>query len=170
MAEHPDHKYINKLLDDLESGDLPRRVMAVRALAKLRARNQLITRILKRVVSRDPDWIVRLEAAAALIRLGLQTRAGKFIEFAIGFVGWWGINHLVWTSIVAQPLTPGFRHYDANLLVLPCNLVTLIALAFIRRWVALGLLTAYGANLAIATMMRLLVNGICWIPFTVPVD
>jgi len=167
MAEHPDHKYINKLLDDLESGDLPRRVMAVRALAKLRARNQLITRILKRVVSRDPDWIVRLEAAAALIRRGLQTRAGKFIEFAIGFVGWFIVNGAIWAGIATGDFGAQRSLFllFPNIFILPANLLALIILAFVRSSVALGLLTAYTVNFLLALIMGLLLYGVCWIPF-----
>lgn len=92
------------------------------------------------------------------------TTAQKWRQFWIGFGAWWLINSLIWFPLSgADNLGYGIFF---SLLVLPLNLIVLLVLAFIRRWMALGVLTTYGVNLLVSVLYRPFdMNGICWVPF-----
>ncbi|MEK7328452.1 MAG: hypothetical protein AAB217_24670 [Chloroflexota bacterium] len=95
------------------------------------------------------------------------SRNQKIRDFLIGFIGWWVINGAIWAGIATGDFGPQRSVFllFPNIFILPVNLLALIILAFVRRWVALGLLTAYAVNFLLALIMGLFFNGVCWIPF-----
>lgn len=48
---------------------------------------------------------------------------------------------------------------------LPGNVLLLIIMAFVRRWVAFGILMAYVINFLLALIAGMFLSGACWIPF-----
>jgi hypothetical protein len=54
------------------------------------------------------------------------------------------------------------------LFIFGINLLLLIVMAFVNRWVALGLVAAITLNLVVSVVLGLVFNAICWIPFTSP--
>lgn len=97
--------------------------------------------------------------------------AAKRRDFLIGFFGWFVLNGLVWllVAVVGQegdfhdPLNYG--EGLVNLCVLPLNVLALIILAFWRRWISLGMLSAVALNLFIALILGLTEYGTCAVPF-----
>ncbi|OGO34260.1 MAG: hypothetical protein A2W35_12060 [Chloroflexi bacterium RBG_16_57_11] len=95
------------------------------------------------------------------------TRNEKLRDFAIGFIGWWVVNGLLWTIADKTAFRDDFGSVVLFCAV-PINIVSLIFLAFLRRWVALGVLATYVVNFAMALILGTITNGYCWIPFTTP--
>ena len=91
----------------------------------------------------------------------------QYIDFAIGFAGWYLLNGLAWLLI-------GYEHgwladYGAtNLLLFPLNAILLIIFLIYRRWIGLGILGALTLNLIVALVIGILVNGLCAVPFWIP--
>lgn len=124
------------------------------------------------VMEHDQDWVIRLKAAYFLVRYNdprgkeylkkpLQNK--KLRDFAIGFSGWWIINGVVWGIVVDS------KHFNGGIL-LPivfylAQWVTLLALAFTQRWIALGAIYAMAVNFAINIVMGLFINALCFTPF-----
>ncbi len=95
--------------------------------------------------------------------------AEKRRDFFIGFVGWWVVNGALWLGLTGgEGLGLGGFGILLNLLLFPANLLMLIVLAFIRRWIALGGLAAIAVNLLIALIMGVTLAGFCFIPFFTP--
>jgi hypothetical protein len=90
------------------------------------------------------------------------SRNEKIRDVLIGFLGSWAINAAIW-ALIGRDFEGMFIVF--NIFILPGNVLLLIVMAFVRRWVALGLLAAYAANFLFALIMGLFYNGLCWIPF-----
>lgn len=91
----------------------------------------------------------------------------QYIDFAIGFGGWYLLNGLAWLAIGYDY---GWLEGDygvANLFLFPLNMILLIILVILRRWIGLGILGALALNLLIAMVMNIVVNGTCAVPFWV---
>ncbi len=94
----------------------------------------------------------------------------KWLKFAIGFLGWYLANGLIWllfpihwqgiSVYTSEDLTP-------VLCILPLNILVPIVLAIPRptRWVALGLLAALVLNFAISLLFGLFWQAVCLVPF-----
>ncbi|MBI1877618.1 MAG: hypothetical protein HYR94_05205 [Chloroflexi bacterium] len=92
-------------------------------------------------------------------------------DFVIGLVGWFVINSLIWFAIgVWDAQLENLLSRVIVMLSTPINIIALIILAFTRRWIALGALTAFAANLLIALVMGLILAVTCTIPFLVPLS
>jgi hypothetical protein len=108
------------------------------------------------------------------------SRNEKIRDFAIGFIGWWLVNGIVWAKIWADSgesngigINTGnperfLGPLIVNMVALPLNVLVFIVLASLRRWVAMGVLATYVVNFAVAVILGAIANGICWIPFTTP--
>jgi len=92
----------------------------------------------------------------------------QYVDFAIGFGGWYLLNGLAWLVIGYD--TRWIRDYYGmqNLLCFPLNLLLLIVFLMRRRWIGHGILGALALNLFIALVMSVVVNGLCAVPFWVP--
>jgi hypothetical protein len=96
------------------------------------------------------------------------SRQEQYIDFAIGFGGWYLLNGLAWLLI-------GYDRYGwlgsdygiPNLFLFPLNVILLIVFLIFRRWIGLGTLGALAINLLIALVMSIVVNGVCAVPFWV---
>lgn len=84
----------------------------------------------------------------------------KLIHLAIGVIGWFLINGLVWLFIRDDLLF-------GQCIILPANILCLIKLAVNRksRWVGLGILAAWVLNLILSLFLGIFQNGICLLPF-----
>jgi hypothetical protein len=176
---------IEQLINRLHSSDDRERLRAVVRLGELGVRDRHVIAALEEMAAHEPLEGIVEAAAEALRRLGhphpawdstssAQRTAGgkqygtsneKVIDSVIGFVGWYTVNGAFWlTTLKGQPINEGYNLF-ANLLMLPVNLLVLIVLAFLRRWMAFGILVAVAANLLIALVLRMTTNATCTIPF-----
>ncbi|MBI3241873.1 MAG: HEAT repeat domain-containing protein [Chloroflexi bacterium] len=186
-VKQPSEETINKLLEELRSSEAYRRKSAIETIAELKIDNEKIVSALKATAANDANRIVSQEAKEALIVLGVEappasesipstsskkppvTTRQKYIDLAIGFFVWYVVNTFVWFLLLeGGGLSDGQGLAIAlNLFILPANLIVLIILAFVRRWVALGILVALAANFVIAAILGLITQAQCGIPFLV---
>jgi hypothetical protein len=98
------------------------------------------------------------------------TEREQYVDFAIGFAGWYLLNALAWLLIRYD--YGWIRDYYGmpNLFLFPLNMILLIVFLIRRRWIGLGILGALALNLLIALAMSIAVNGACAVPFWVPPD
>lgn len=90
-----------------------------------------------------------------------ETRSEKRRDLLIGFFGWFLINGLIWVPFIRMP--------DFLIVSFPLNVIALIILAFLRRWISLGMLAAFALNLAIELILGLGWGGACFgVPFFAP--
>ena len=175
MTEQPNENAIAKLLEDLRSEDAYRRRMAAETIGEQKLADERLVDVLKTLASQDSNSVVRSAARSALNQLGVELPGEEALpkpeserppispdekrrDFLIGFFGWWTINVVLWELLRGDIF--------ANLFVFPVNVLVLIILAFRRGWMALGILSAFGVNFVIASILGLSFNAICWIPFT----
>ena len=96
------------------------------------------------------------------------TRREKVIDFVVGFLGWFFINGLLYTLLVALmsqfPTDAQDSIAVVLLIALPflINIGAMIYFGFTRRWIALGALAAFAAVLLLALLLGLLVYAICY--------
>ena len=104
-----------------------------------------------------------------LTRKVYTTRNEKIIDFAIGFVGWFLINGVLYACLIW--LYSSIPNADSQggiatlmLLALPLliNIGLLVLLAFTRRWIAFGALAAFGLLLLGGLLLGLLVYAVCF--------
>jgi len=97
-------------------------------------------------------------------------RFKRYGLFAVGFLGWFLVNGLVWLLISRGEMNleeqEGMVFINA-LCVLPLNLAIMLLLLWKKftRMISLGILTAYGVNLIISLILGLSTNAACLIPF-----
>lgn len=93
------------------------------------------------------------------------SRSEKISGFALGFLGWWPINTLLW--IISYFIV--MMWWGALFFPVIINIIVLIIMVFIWwrwRWIAFGALAAIGVNFLIALVQGLPVNfAIYSIPF-----
>jgi hypothetical protein len=103
------------------------------------------------------------------------TRTEKTLDFLIGFIGWWVLNLLLTavqygvlvgaTSLTdtTGPLAPILANLPTliSLLGLVLNIVLIIALAFVRHWIALGLLAGFASALLLVLCLGIVVGVAC---------
>ena len=174
---------VKQWLEDLQRADRNKRLEAAHQLEKWGSNTRTITGALEHVSANDADAAVRLAAEVALLaithhsrtlpsgrvvpkdKLALTSRQ-KYLRLAIGFVGWYLVNGLVWLPFNGSA-TKGEFALLINVFILPINLAILLILGLIRRtrWVALGILTALAFNLAVALIIGAVINGVCFVPF-----
>jgi hypothetical protein len=104
-----------------------------------------------------------------LTRKVYATRNEKIIDFAIGFVGWFFVNGVLYACLVSLysrlPTTDSQGNIAAlMLLALPLllNVGLLVLLAFTRRWIAFGALAAFGLLLLGGLVLGLLAYAVCF--------
>jgi hypothetical protein len=104
-----------------------------------------------------------------LTRKVYATRNEKIIDFAIGFVGWFIINGVLYACLVSLysrlPTADSQGSVAAlMLLALPLliNIGLLVLLAFMRRWIAFGALAAFGLLLLGGLLLGLLIYATCY--------
>lgn len=96
------------------------------------------------------------------------TRNQKILDFAIGFLGWFLLNGLLYTCsvlLLGQLDTSGDNSWlGLALLALPLvlNIALLIVLARLRRWIALGALAAFASTLVMVLILGILVYAVCF--------
>jgi hypothetical protein len=93
------------------------------------------------------------------------TRNEKIRDFLIGFAGWFVVNGPLWI-LWAPDLTPRPPYNIPRAIDMVCtllffNIATLIFLAFARRWIALGVLTALAANFILTLVFGTSANNWC---------
>ncbi len=91
------------------------------------------------------------------------TNADKLRRFLIGFLGWWLVNVPLWLLLDRVSGAVAFM-----IPVFIVQVIVLIIMAFVNRWVALGLVAAIALNFIISIFLGLFLNMLCWIPFTSP--
>ena len=104
-----------------------------------------------------------------LTRKVYTARNEKIIDFAIGFVGWFIVNGLLYTCLIwlySDLPTADSQGYIAALVLLALplliNIGALVLLAFTRRWIALGALAAFGLLLLGGLLLGLLLYAVCF--------
>jgi hypothetical protein len=191
MSQPPADQDIERLLQDLQNPKAIYREHAVNALAQLGSQDERVIRALENLAANDPVRFVSDAAHSALSSLGVTppvrsapfaasksigkvyaTRNTKILDFLIGFIAWFAVNGALWfllahgqsivSSLIGTIITGPIV---ANLFILPANLLILIVLAFLRRWMAFGILVAVAINLAIALVLGMGTNATCAIPF-----
>lgn len=189
MSQSPTEQEIIATLEVLNGDRARRREAAIQKLTGPLMGDERIVSTLESLAAGDAYQYVRDAAGDALIRIGrtppvsrvpppppighvYSTRSERILDVVIGFVGWWVVNVGIW--LVAEYLRPASGYarssYGWLLMMLAgvlfiINIATLILLAFLRRWVALGILTALGANSLIALVTGLSLNASCGIAF-----
>src|SRR5574341_783869 len=186
MAEQPSEETVSKLLADLQSMNSNRCLTAARTIAERMIVDPRLVTALRALDTKGNNEKVRRYALAALYALEhcelpaddlwllksakppITTRQ-KYVDLIIGFVGWYVVNTSVWFWLLeGSRLSDGTGlAIAANLFILPPNMIALIILAFVRRWVALGVLAALGFNFLISIVVGLFVNAMCFVPFFV---
>ena len=171
-----DDNEIPKLLEELHSAHSYYVQRAVQRLAKLPVKSAEVVSALEAVAAVDPDEQVRQAALQALGRGTLskpsghvyKTRRNKWFDFALGFVGWYVTSSLLWAlpfvPLIQDTALPVIFMY-ALLGCLPFHIVVLIVLGRWRRWMALGVLAAFAANLTVATFLGTFFPAWCGTPF-----
>jgi hypothetical protein len=173
----PTEAEIEKLLQKLQSKKAYRRREAAELLGGLAVRHERVISTLETVATADPNRYVRAAARSALFTLsraqsapetpppapppltGLRNPQNRY-AFMIGFGGWLVINGLIWFFILRpNTYTPEVGAIDIGKisLLFLANLVPLILLTLIRRWMALGM--------GVAFVVSLLAMGVLWIIF-----
>lgn len=104
-----------------------------------------------------------------LTRKVYTTRNEKIIDFAIGFVGWFLVNGVLYACLIpiySRLPTPDSQGSVAALMLLALplliNIGLLVLLAFTRRWIALGALAAFGLLLIGTLVLGLLAYAVCF--------
>ncbi len=99
-------------------------------------------------------------------------RFKRYGLFAVGFLGWFLVNGLVWLLISGGEINSGNEEEMGliiinGIFVLPLNLAIMLLLLWKKftRMISLGILTAYGVNLIISLILGLSMNAACLIPF-----
>jgi hypothetical protein len=176
MTEPADEATIQWLLGELHSGDPNRRWAGAREVDRRSLRDERLIAVLKTLVVEDPTESVRRAARQALGSEApaepaakpkdVLTRNEKIRDFLIGFVSWYVVNGVIWMLIsYTSSNAPLVGIWILNIWVLPVNLLVLIILAFVRRWVAWGIVASYAVNFLIAMIFGLILQAACWIPF-----
>ncbi|MBI3241872.1 MAG: hypothetical protein HYZ49_06205 [Chloroflexi bacterium] len=183
MAEQPNEETINKLLEELRSGEANRQIKAVETITELKTDNELIVSALKALAANDSDRpvsrearIVSREARKALVALGIEAppvsepsslvaskkeRSSKEeTDFLIGFFGMLAVNFPLWIIYIITYTNSLSSFFPA--LVLLLNLGALVGFAFTRPKIALGILGAYFVALSIALTAGLFAAVICF--------
>jgi hypothetical protein len=184
-AAQPPDPEIEKLLAELRSGWVYRRMNAPAKIKERGLRNDEIIKALEVMAESDSNRHARQAATEALTALGVGepgstagtaakpgkpvrqwSRNEKIRDFLIGFVGWYVVNGALWAALArgASISTNEFGLFP-NLLILPVNVLVLIITAFTRKWFALGLLTSFAVNWVLALLLGLTFNAYCWVPF-----
>lgn len=95
----------------------------------------------------------------------------KLIGFAAGFGGWFVIGSVVWTVLSLFAAQGEGASLLITIFVMPIlfgvNLTVLIVLAFKRRWIALGMLSALALNLVVSILIQAIFMGTCAVPVPV---
>jgi hypothetical protein len=96
------------------------------------------------------------------------TRSEKVLDFVIGFVGWFVVNGLLYgcsfyiLSAMSFNTTSDSIALLLGLLPLLLNIAALILFAFTRRWIALGILAAFGLALIGVLLLGLVIYVTCY--------
>ena len=96
------------------------------------------------------------------------TRNEKVIDFVLGFVGWFLVNGLLYGCSIAilqaidSSSSQSIPVLLLGLLPLLINIGALISFAFTRRWVALGILSAFALVLVGVLLLGLVFYVICY--------
>ena len=169
-----DDSEITQLLEVLDSEYPGYRLSAVQRLAKLAVKDTDVVRALEAVAAGDSNAQVREAALRALGRAKsrghvYRTRTEKWLDCALGFVGWWLINtSLFWVvavAILGELREFGIAFAMPTLFIL--NVIALVALGKTRQWVVWGILSAYAINFVIMTVMGVFIAGACGMPATI---
>ena len=119
------------------------------------------------MASNDPNRYVRAAARHALFTLqdaavpvealppappparGFRNRRNR-LDFMAGFIGWFILNSLAWFLLVRFADYPsGIVAFEMIPLTLLANVIAVVLLIFIRRWLGLGILVALALALLI---------------------
>ena len=96
------------------------------------------------------------------------TRNEKVIDFVLGFVGWFLVNGLLYGCSIAilqaidSSSSQSIPVLLLGLLPLLINIGALIFFAFTRRWIALGILSAFALVLVGVLLLGLVFYAICY--------
>ena len=88
-------------------------------------------------------------------------------QFAAGFLGWFVVNGLVWSMLLAGREFSFAGEAVMNALIFPLNLLLLFLLARAKdtRQIAWGIVAALGVNLIVSMVLGLTLNAFCLVPF-----
>jgi Na+/proline symporter len=96
------------------------------------------------------------------------SRNEKIRDFLIGFVGWFIINGVLLLLVIGLDRDAYYNGLGSTWACgFPLNILVLVFLAFTRRQVALGMLTALAVNFLVSLVIGLFENAICFVPFFV---
>lgn len=188
MSEQQPDPRVGEYLAQLAKGGASRRVNAARALGNSGNTSEVVLTALNTAAASDPYVYVRREARNALIKLGQAPVQGlpvgdepwhtphtytslkeAWIDVALGFIGWFVANGIVWFAINQWTRASGQPNnfFAGALLWLPCQIILLIVLAVFRNRIALGVLAAVALNLAVTLLLGMTTQAMCGIPFFV---
>jgi hypothetical protein len=129
--------------------------------------NERVTASLATVASNDPNRYVRAAARHALFTLqdaavpvealppappparGFRNRRNR-LDFMVGFIGWFILNSLAWFLLVRfADYLSGIIAFEMMPLTLLVNVIMVVLLSLIRRWLGLGMVVALALALLI---------------------
>ena len=103
----------------------------------------------------------------------------QYLLFAIGFLGWFTVNGLLWgaVSLIGSPPNriPWFLSVVPNLLwcfSFPLNIAAFIVLLMFKRsrMIAWGMLTAVALNILVSLILSAFTNAMCFAPFFIDAE
>jgi len=103
----------------------------------------------------------------------------RCLQFAIGFLGWFTVNGLLWGAVSLIGSTsnriPGFLSVVPILLwcfSFPLNIAAFIVLLVFKRsrLIAWGILTAVALNILVSLILSAFQNAMCFAPFFIDAE
>ena len=171
MAKSFTEEEVKKLLRDLQSKKAYRRRQAAETLGEMEADNERVTVSLATVASNDPNRYVRAAARHSLFTLqdasvpvealppeppparGFRNPRNR-LDFMVGFISWFILNGLVWFFLARFADYPlGIIAFEMMPLTLLANVVAILILILVRRWLGLGMISAFALALLTLPVM-----------------
>jgi hypothetical protein len=163
MSQPPTEQEIEKLLEQLKTGNAPEREQAAQALGKSGIRDTRIVNALKEAKSHEAFRTVIEAIDHALVGSSPVPKLEHARDFAIGFFGWFAFNIAMIFGIAVAwfaGLWGYFAHYNSSPIMLVCNALNFLGnilgiplLGLKRRWIALGALVAFAGTMFVMVLV-----------------
>ncbi len=198
MAEQPDQKVIDKLIEDLYSDEAYQRLSAVETIVGQKLKDERAINALKNVAGTDPNRFVKAAASDGLVALGVipasdrptaapepssrplpssttssepqASPAKNNWPFFIGFVGWFVVNLPIAYIWFSLLIGSALGHQDLSPIILMCpSILNLGVLVWL--FATSRQYVAYGmlAAMGLALIVSLPFAGLYFLYYLIPI-